>query len=177
MAGTTRTQSPSSQPAMDEVRQELAKLVDDVNYQNLNGLSGNALPAIAISTSTTQVKSVNSVNYFSNGVPKTKAGTDNLWTPASTLVAVSSFQKYLLLLDASGTASVQEGIQSTVSLAAVKFGKLPASGLAIIGILSITTDATHTFTPGTTALNAAGITAAFGDGLDPAILLAAKVSL
>lgn len=177
MAGTTRKQAGSSQPAMDEVRQELSKLVSDVNYHMLNGLSGNALPAIAIATTTTAAKTVNSVNYFSNGVPKTKAGTDNLWTPAAgALVAISSFQKYLLLLDAAGTASVQEGVQAA-SAAGVTFGALPASGKAIIGVLTIATDATHTFTPGTTALNAAGITATFSDGLDPAILLAAQVTL
>lgn len=177
MAGTTRTQSPTSQPAFDETRQELGKLVDDLNYHILNGISGNALPALAQGTTATKAKTVNSVNYFSAGVPKTKAGTDDLWTLSGTTVAVSSFQKYLLLLDAAGTASVQEGVQSTVGASSVKFGQLPASGKAIIGILTIATDASHTFVPGTTALNAAGITATFSDGLDPAILLAAKVTL
>lgn len=177
MAGTNRTQSPTSQPSMDEVRQEFGKLVDDFNYHTLNGISGNALPAIAQGTTPAKAKTVNSVNYFSAGVPKTKAATDDLWTLSGTTVAVSSFQRYLLLLDASGTASIQEGAQSLVSAAAVKFGALPASGKAIIGILTIATNASNTFVPGTTSLTGTGITATFSDGLDPAVLLAAKVVL
>lgn len=177
MAGANVVQTGSGQPAMDAVRQQLNLLVADVNYQILNCLSGNALPAVAVATVTSQAKTVNSVNYFANGVPVTKGATDNLWTFVGVVVAVSSWNKYLLCLNAAGTASVVPGIQSTVSAAAVQFFALPAAGVAIIAVATVATDVSHTFTPGTTLLGAAGITTTFADGVDPSTLLAAKVTL
>ena len=43
-------------------------------------------------------------------------------------------------------------------------------GDRIVGVLTVATYSTHTFTPGTTALNATGITATFVDGIDPTLL-------
>lgn len=180
MQGPVIAQDKNAYPALDTVRAQLNNLNNDVTYNALCGLSGNALPAIAQALNTTGVKTVNSVNYFVNGKPVTKAGTDNLWAMgvagSNTLVAVSSFQKYQLLLDAAGTATTQEGVQSTASAAAVVFASLPPVTKAVIGILTIATDTTHTFTPGTTALNAAGITATFDDGIHGAIFLASLVT-
>ena len=139
----------------------------------------------ATATVTSQVKTVNTATYLINGVFKSKGATDPLWTLGSaisnTLVAVASWQKYLLLLDATGTATVQEGLQSVTSAATVLWtnvSNLSAyapllsilnAGKAVIGTLTVATDATHTFTPGTTLLGAAGITATFIDGLDQSI--------
>jgi hypothetical protein len=144
--------------------------------------AGGAIQA----TSTVSVKSVSTITYLIAGAFKSKAATDPLWTPGSgtsaTTVAVSSFQKYALALNAAGTASVQEAVQSKVSAAAVvwtnvsafspwsAFLNLTNSGLAIVATLQIATDATHTFIPGTTALNAAGITATIFDGVDQSLI-------
>jgi hypothetical protein len=104
MAGTTRTQTPSSQPAFDETRQEHNKLVDDDNYHHLNYPLSNA-PALAIGTTTSKVKSVAAVTRGRNGAfTASKAATDDEWTlgvaGSNTNVATGSSQKYLLLRDA-----------------------------------------------------------------------------
>ena len=153
------------------------------NAQAALFLSPMLVPAtIATATTTSQVKSTATCTYLINGVFKSKTATDPLWTLSGTTVSASSFQKYLLLLDASGTASIQEGLQSTVSAATVAWTNvsnysswaplltLLASGVCIIGAVTVATDATHTFVPGTTLLGAAGITTTYQDGLDVSLL-------
>ena len=142
----------------------------------------------AQATTTTQAKIVNTTTYTIAGKILSKAATDNYWTLAGTTVAANSFQKYALLIDDTGAASVQEATQSTVSAAAVTWGNVTAlakaapqnpyapiismlsGSKAILSILTIATATATTFVPGTTALNAAGITATFIDGIDPALM-------
>jgi hypothetical protein len=137
---------------------------------------------VATATVTSQVKTVNTLTYTIFGKFFSKAGTDNFWTLSGAVVQKSSFQKYLLLIDSAGAASVQEGVQSTISAAKVAWtnvnrqsdvGALIAvlnAGKAIAGILTVATDAVTTFTPGTTLLGAAGITATYQDGDDQTLL-------
>lgn len=145
-------------------------------------------PGLAVATVTSQVKSTNSAQYLIAGVGKTKAATDNFWTLAGTTVAVSSFQKYALLVDDTGAASVQEATQNTVSLASVSWANVTPLAKAVpqnpwapllamlnqskcvFGILSIATNSSTTFVPGTTLLGAAGITATFNWSIDPVLL-------
>lgn len=142
----------------------------------------------ATATTTTQAKIVNTTAYTVGGKILSKGATDNFWTLAGTTVAASSWQKYLLCISDTGTASVVEGTQSTVSAAAVGWGNVTAAAKAfpqnpwapiitvlsasraILGVLTIATDSSHTFIPGTTALNATGITATFIDGIDPSLM-------
>jgi hypothetical protein len=165
------------------IRQEFAKLteVDHIRLSNnktVNDLETlRATPdliarnrcfgkaAVAQGTTTSKVKSVNSVDYAIDGAIFRKAGTDDLWTLSGSVVAISSWQKYLLCLDSASAASIVAGTPSTVSAAAVGLPTLPTSK-AVIGVLTIATNGATTFTPGTTALNAAGITATLIDGLD-----------
>lgn len=133
-------------------------------------------------TTAAKAKTVNTLQYSVAGVQFTKAGTDDFWPLSGTTVSASSWQKILLLIDTAGAASIQEGLQSTVSAAAVAWTNISltspwapfiaavGSTKAIVGVLTIATDSTHTFIPGTTALNAAGITATFVDGIDQSIL-------
>lgn len=135
----------------------------------LNHLSPASIPAIARGTTAQKVKTVGAVNYLTDGAPRAqKAATDDLWTLTGSALAVSSFRKYLLLLDSAGAASV---LASTDAAAAAdcKFSSFP-DGKAIIGWVQVATSAAVTFTPGTTALNGAGITATFGDGIEPTLL-------
>lgn len=162
MAISTKVQS-ASQAARDEVR----------TLANAHALlSANACAAAAgcaIATTTTQAKTVNSVAYKLDGAYQSaKAGTDNLWTLAGTTVPVSSFQKYYLLIGSGGTASVMQGVPA--STAAGVTLPFPPQSQSIFGVLTVATDATHPFVPGTTALNATGITATFVDGIDPSTL-------
>lgn len=146
-------------------------------------LSGALTAAgVATATTTSKVKTVNTLTYTVGGKFFSKAGTDNFWTLAGTTVQASSWQKYLLLIDTAGAASIQEGVQSTVSAAAVAwtnvsrvsayapFLSVVGSTKAIVGVLTVATVASHTFVPGTTLLGATGITATFQDGPDQSIL-------
>lgn len=137
--------------------------------------------AAAIGTTTQKVKTAATLTYTINGIFFSKAATDDFWTLAGTTVAASMFQKYLLLIDSAGAASIQEGVQANT---AAKVGLSNVSNYSAVGALlsilnagkvvavtlQIATDSTHTFVPGTTALNAAGITATYNNGLDQAFV-------
>lgn len=149
-----------------------------------------ALTAVgsALATTAAKAKTVNTATFTVGGAFQSLGATDNLWvlgaTGAATVVAVSSWQKYLLLLDNTPTtpaATVLEGTQSVISAAAVGWGNINLgsygplltvlnSNRTIIATVTVATDATHTFTPGTTAFNATGITSTFVDGIDPSLL-------
>jgi hypothetical protein len=150
------------------------------------GLS-QALTAAGTATAatTTKAKIVNTTTYTVGGAFFSKGATDNFWTlggtGSATVVAASAFQKYLLLIDTSGAASVLEGTQAATA-AGVTWANISAlsayapfltavgSTKCVVAVLTIATDSSHTFTPGTTALSAAGITATFADGIDQSIL-------
>lgn len=162
MALASQVQS-ASQAARDEVR----------TLANAHALvTANAVMAAAgcaQATTTTQAKTTNSAAYKIDGAFKTaKGATDNLWTLSGSVVPASSYQKYYLLIDGSGTASVVQGTPASTA-AGVKL-PFPPQSQSIFGVLTIATDSSHTFTPGTTALNATGITASFVDGIDPSTL-------
>jgi len=142
----------------------------------------------ATSTNGLGVKTTSTLTYANGGKLLTKAAADPIWTPgtgtSNTVVAANSWQKYLLCLNAAGAASVYEGVQSAVSAAAVKLpsvATLSGAGVTVIETLTVATDGTHTFTPGTTGLAATGITSSILGGLDPlflvqsAALLAAQI--
>ena len=137
---------------------------------------------VAIGTTPSKVSSTATINYTVGGAPATKAATADLWTPAGATVGFNMWQKYLLMLDSAGAASVQEGIPSNVSAALVAFpgdnfgwsaivnAANATPGKTIVGSITVKTDGTHTFIPGTTALNATGITTTFQDGIDPNVI-------
>ena len=137
---------------------------------------------ITTATVTSKAKSANTITFTVGGQFYSLAASDNFWVLSGTVVAAASFQKYLLLVDTAGTMSIQEGVQSTVNAAGVAWTNISAvspyapfldtvgSTKCVCGVLTIATDATHTFTPGTTLLGAAGITATFIDGIDQSIL-------
>jgi hypothetical protein len=178
MAGATRTQRPSSQPAFDETRQEHNNLVDDDNYHHMNYGFGSA--GLAIATVTSQVKSTIAAVVCAGGAfTASKAATDNEWTlgvaGSNTNVATGFTQKYLLLRDAANVPTVQEGIQA-LTAAGVTFGPMPA-GKACVGVMTVVNTSGANFVPGTTLLGAAGIATTFVNGVDPVMLRAAKISL
>ena len=163
---------------------------------NAGTLFGNnaayADAVLAIATVTSKVKSTATMPYTVGGSLFSLAATDNFWTlggaTSATVVAVGSFQKYALCVDDAGVMTVQEAKQSTVSAAAVTWenvtglaGTFPKNQWAAItailnasrciaGILTIATNASTTFTPGTTLLGAAGITATFKGSIDTSLM-------
>lgn len=156
------------------------ELANAVTAYSLNMPLANA--GIAIATTTTKAKTANTMPFQINGSFYSLAATDNFWTLAGTVVAASSWQKYLLLVDTAGAATIQEATQSLISAAAVSYSNVSGlgrwaplltvlnAGKVIAGYLTVATDATHTFTPGTTALGATGITTTYTNGLDQALL-------
>lgn len=181
--GTNRTSALTLVALSNEMRTNYATnktLIDNLRLFLLADIYSAIVAARG--TTATKAKTTNTAQYSVNGALLIKAATDDLWTfggaGSTTTVAISSFQKYNLLLDAAGTASVLEGTQSLVSAAAVVLPTIPAVNTkCIIATLTIATDGSHTFIPGTTALNAAGITATFQDGFDPGYLTAGAAAL
>lgn len=157
---------------------ELANCNTALDLSNVSSAAGAAQ-----ATNTTGVKNANTINYSVNGqLGKTKAATDPLWTLSGAVVQAASWQKYALLLDAAGTATVQEATQSKVSAALVSWVNVSNvsvyapllsilnAGKVVACVVTVATDATHTFTPGTTSLTGTGITTTFEDGIDPSFL-------
>lgn len=148
-------------------------IVDDNDYHHLNWSLQSV--GLAIGTTTTKVTSTIAGVVLAGGVfSASKAGTADEFTLTGAVVPASSFNKYLMMRDSAGVASIVEGI-AALTAAGVRFPALPANK-ACVGVVQVATDATHTFTPGTTALNAAGITATFINGLDTAMLRTMKVN-
>jgi hypothetical protein len=144
-----------------------------------------------------QIQPANTITYQVGGKFFSLAAADGLWTPgtassnlpgqtgSATTVAINSWQKYLLLLTptglTTGTGIVLEGVQSSVSAAAVGWSNI-ASGTwgpliqalnvnnaAIISVATVATT-TNTFVPGTTSFAGTGITTTYADGIDASLL-------
>lgn len=139
--------------------------------------------ALAIGSTTTKVTLGANVTYMVNGSYFTKNAAADVWTlgtaTSATTVAAGSIQRYILTLDNAGTAYAYEGVQqigsdpTTLRYSNIngKGGYTPllylaGLGQSLIGSVQVLTDGTHTFIPGTTALSATGITAAYTSGLD-----------
>ena len=115
-------------------------------------------------TNAATLKVLQSVDYYNTvlgGSPKkwTLVIQDNIAMTTCATQAVSTFCQYLISVDASQTITVTKGINATTVTAAI-LPDLPVETTPI-GMLLIATDASHTFTSGTTSLNSTGITATF----------------
>lgn len=160
------------------VLHDLNKLVYDTWYYIRNH-AGTVAPGAAIGAGGVKVKTTNNTTYVRGGAPRALAATDNFWdlTTASQGVAVvpiSSFIKYRLIATAAEAQKVQS---STVAAAAAScdFGTVPmADGDVILATALVATDGAHPFTPGTTHLDAAGITTTYTDGSDGSEIIASQ---
>jgi hypothetical protein len=162
MAINTTVQT-GSQTARDEVR-TLGNIEALLLANETAGTCG-----AATATVTSQVKTATSMTYRIDGAWKTAlAATDPFWTLSGVTVPVASYQKYYLLVDGSAAASVVQGVPASTAAGVVM--PFPPQSKAIAAVLTIQTDATHTFVPGTTLLGATGITATFTQGFDPSTL-------
>lgn len=102
------------------------------------------------------------IDYAINGIAYHKADTDNLAMTALSVQAVSTKCLYLVQIDSSGTVSMKKGTEvATADLTAgvaVLQWPVPDASKCPIGGVKIETDASNTFTSGTTDLSATGIT-------------------
>jgi len=125
----------------------------------------------ATATTTSKVKTANTLTYLINGAFKSKGATDNFWTltgSAVTAGAGGATMHWALCIDGSGAASVVQGPTnqgSTTVWTPAPANLLPAD-LCIAGIVKVSLTATTVFTPGTTLLGAAGVTTTYVDGMD-----------
>lgn len=102
------------------------------------------------------IKTASTINYLMNGHCGQKAATNNIALTGDVL-PVSSFRWYLITLDADGTFLATPNTDNVNLLPDIPANKAP------VGALKIATSAAVTFTPGTTGLNATGITDTYFD--------------
>jgi hypothetical protein len=155
------------------MRAALNLLVTDNDYHHLNYALQSV--GVAIGTTVTRARSTIAGVVMAGGVfSASKVATDDEFILTGAVVPVSSFNKYLLMRDAANVASIVEGIPASTA-AGVRFPALPTNK-ACVGYVQVATNGATTFTPGVTALNAAGITATFVNGLDSAMLRVMQVN-
>lgn len=138
--------------------------------------------AVAIATTTTQVRTTATAVFQISGVFKSKASTDNLWTNAILQAAAGfaaipagSSAMFLFLLDAAGVATAIQGPSAVgAAPAAVPADSIPEDR-CVVGTCKVVCG-TAGFTPGTTAWNAANITFTFADGYDAAFVGAYRIN-
>lgn len=151
-------------PRGSSARQALISL-NELILLNNNRCWAN--PLVAVGTTTSKVKTTNSVSFSVDGALYTKAATDDFWTLSGSVLAVSSFRVILLLVNAAGTMSIASSSDSLVSAAKCVLPDITTTldGKAIFGYITVATNSSTTFTPGTTLLGAAGITTTYFSGV------------
>jgi Flp pilus assembly protein TadG len=121
----------------------------DVVHAELRSLLGNycmSAAGLCIGTGVnTKIKIANTVYYAVDNVIKNLT-TAEVAHSTVTVQSVSTDRVYLVCADATGTLSIIAGDEATVGEALIPD---VTEGLCALGALLITTDATYTFTPGT----------------------------
>lgn len=137
--------------------------------RNILGTMVCSFGTLAIATTKSKVKSTSTLDYMIKGIMYTKAATDNLWTLAGTaLTSAGGTTRFLLCLDSSGNASVIQASLTSDTYADLPVDSAGAPTVCPIGEVKVVA-ASVAFTPGTTLLDAAGITATYTNfGLIPA---------
>lgn len=141
-----------------------------------------APPVLNTATVTTQVKSTATTQLMVNGVLTSLTATDPLLLAADfaagdpNTLAIGSVRREQICWDATNATTkitarpsndqvIANFASAAAALNACRWPSLPPAGTVIVGILDIT-NTTNVFTPGTTLLGAAGVTAAYHDGPD-----------
>lgn len=134
-------------------------------YDNLVNILGTRClgsPLLAIATTTDLIKTTRDVHYMIAGRTAFKAATDNIaWSPAASAQGPSQTRYYVVAIDISGTVTITQGDDGA------GYPDRPAN-TCLLGIIKVVTNSSTTFTPDTTAWNAAGVTSTFRDyGIPP----------
>lgn len=111
---------------------------------------------LAAGTTPAKVKSVNAIGYIVNGRTYNKAATDDCWTLSGTALGAGEVCAFFLLLDAAGTASIQQSaIKKASTTTSTTERYVPGAfnwpdpvDKCVVGACVVT--ATGTFTPGST---------------------------
>lgn len=134
------------------------------NIEQINsGFMSLSASGLAAGTTTGTYKTVNTLTFTNNGIFRSKAATDNVaFTAGHTAVAPSKACLFAVWINSGGTFSSTQG-------PIVDAGDpcpVPSQNTAsttLVGLIKVTTNSSTTFTPGTTGLGAAGVTAAYSD--------------
>lgn len=197
---TTSIGAGGPNPAWDNIRAQVNNIIKDAMYAVLNrpawqvAAAAVAPPVCATGTTTSKVKTTATTQCVIDGVLISLTATDDLWSlvaDAANTLAIGYCRRYQLLWDgASGTTTVSVAASNdksiaalgsaALALAACRWPGLPAKSAAgnsqvIVGVLSIA-NVTNIFTPGTTLLGAAGVTATYRDGPDAACFIATPIT-
>lgn len=120
-----------------------------------------AAAGLAIATDTTKVQNGNAVDFAIGAKAYSKAATDDLVAPSGDTQGKSTKALYLISLDSAGNPNAT---QSAIKASGgdVAYPDLPDDE-APIGAIKVETNDSTTFEPGTTALNASGVTTTYID--------------
>lgn len=146
----------------------VTKINDAVSHQALRDIINKlntmcfGKAGLVEGTNANTIKTATTVAYSINGVAGSFAATDNLALTACAVQAVSTYCKYLISTALAGTTVTTTKGNDAATAALALLPDLPA-GHAPLGYFQILTDATTTFTSGTTDLSAAGLTETYVD--------------
>lgn len=124
-----------------------------------NDAAGTADQALAVANTVNSVKEAetdNAIVYTIDGKAYGKAAATAIVVTGGVL-SISAYRWYIVQADAAAALTTKAGEDNANWL------PKPDANKTIIGAFKVATDATHTFTPATTALNATGITTTFFD--------------
>ncbi len=143
----------------------------------LNRMANSVLNVggVAIASTASKVKLAAAIDYLVDGVLTTKGITDDFWTLTGANLAAGYTRKYLLLIDASGAATVlASDDRLTAQAAACVFPAVPA-GKSVVGMLQVDTGGAA-FVPGTTLLSAGTVTDTYTDGAPAGVTFAPTIA-
>lgn len=134
------------------------------NIEQLNsGYVSLTAAGLAEGTNANTFKTTATLAYTSNGVFKSKAATDNVAFTANTpAVPPASAALYAVWIDGSGNFSTTRGPVVEAG-APCPVPTATAADVTLVGLIKVTTNASTTFTPGSTDLGNAGVTDVYMD--------------
>jgi len=135
------------------------KLLNTVVHQDMRDVLGNMTlgkAAIAVGSAGATYDVGAAFSYMIEHVLYSLAAGTNKAIAAGDVQAISTDCMYLCVIDAAGTPIVVQGTPVATGEGAY-LPEVP-DGYVPFGAFKITTDATHTYTPGTTLNSATGIT-------------------
>lgn len=163
---------------------KLSDLTNQVIRDALGNMCYSKITLAINAASAATVANTGAIIFSNNGVMLTKAALSaqsivathflngKMAVTASQIQPVSSTVYYVLGLDGSGTVCVSQGTYAGQNLSQMQMGAhaigdgsvpdVPA-GYTPIGVIKVVTNGSTTFTAGTTALDADGVTATYFD--------------
>ena len=131
------------------------------DLRNTLGTFAMDAPLLAEGTAAATVKTTNAIDFCINGIAYSKAATDSIAIQAGAVQNVSTHCMYLVSIDKAGLVTTTKGVEAAVT-ADIFLPSTPALN-CVIGAYKIVTDASTTYTAGTTDNGAAGITDTYFD--------------